>query len=916
MRDQEQRVEELFLRAVEATAEERETLFEAETNAEVVARVRKLIEHDERAPEDFLAGVPESRADETTELPSDRLLGEKLGGYRLLRRIGEGGMGAVYEAEQDNPRRRVALKLIRTGFSSPDVLKRFRKEAQVLGSLQHPCIAAVIEAGFSNEDQPFLAMEYIEGQSLTDYARDKDLTNRDRLELVRRVCDGVEHAHQRGVIHRDLKPANILVVPGTTRSATSRTPETSYSDHIGQPKILDFGVARLTDEDGESITLRTAAGQLIGTPAYMSPEQVEADSTTLDNRCDVYALGVILYELLSDQRPLDLTGKSIAEIARTIRDEDPVSLGVLDRELRGDITTIVAKAMEKDRDRRYRSAADLGDDLGRFMNEEPITARPDSAIYRMRKFTRRNGALVGGVTATILALVLGLLGTIDQMREAFDARDEALDSQKQLEEIVSFQTRTHARLRIQDVGKELHTELEAEYRKGLTGIDESAIEANLEECRAELELVNGANLARGILSKTIAAEAEEQIDAGFTDDPRVEAELRASVASVYATLGLDDKAIVQRQQAFDLLKGEYPADSERVLRAGSLLGSSQMTAGEYADAEANLRSVLEILRARPEEMRALRLKTLNSLGSLLRKTERPDEAVECFQEVIASANPEDELEELQLFAGRERLALILGDSGQYEQAYDQWMEVLKARERTIGPNAVSTITVRNNLMAMLFRMERFEEAKEQARLVIPAYTELKGDVHHLTLTARNNWARIMLDTGQFEESAQELAEVYALAKANLPPTHETRLITTANYIDALTELDRTEEAIPISRELVEEQRALNQQFPVELSKALEQLGICLLRRTPADAEAEIVLRECVEIRESIATDHWMSHWARNLLGASLSAQGKKADAAPLLESSVEGLERQADAIAPFRKDSILEDARENLRTLD
>jgi WD40 repeat protein/predicted Ser/Thr protein kinase len=318
----------------------------------------------------------------------------RVGRYRILRRIAEGGMGAVYEAEQDSPRRTVALKVIRPGLASPALVKRFTHEAQILGRLHHPGIAQVYEAGLGDDGQPFFAMEFIRGLPLDEYARSHGLDLTARVGLLARVCDAVQHAHDQGVIHRDLKPANILVEEG------------------GQPKVLDFGVARATDADLLTGAGLTKTGQLLGTPNYMSPEQVTAAPAAIDHRADVYALGVILFELAAHRLPFQLENEPLAEAARLILEEDPPRLGSINPELRGDVETVVAKALAKDPARRYASAADLAADLRRWLAHEPIRARPPSALYYLRKFARRHKALVGGVLATGAALVLGLVGTI------------------------------------------------------------------------------------------------------------------------------------------------------------------------------------------------------------------------------------------------------------------------------------------------------------------------------------------------------------------------------------------------------------------------------------------------------------------------------------------------------------------------
>jgi tetratricopeptide (TPR) repeat protein len=304
-------------------------------------------------------------------------------------------MGVVYRAVQDNPSREVALKVIRPGTTTPERLRRFEHEAKVLARLHHPGIAQVFEAGVHGTGttaQPFFAMELIEGRTLLEYAREKHLAPRESLRLFIKVCDAVQHAHQRGYIHRDLKP-DILI------------------DASGQPKVIDFGVARVTDAELQVTTQGTSVGQLVGTLRYMSPEQVLADPDALDTRSDVYTLGVICYELLTGRLPYDLKSMTIPKMAKAISEAEPTPLSSVNKIFRGDLDTIVSKALEKDKTRRYQSASELAADLERYLTDRPILARPAGAVYQFRKFARRNKALVSGVGATLVALVAGIIGT-------------------------------------------------------------------------------------------------------------------------------------------------------------------------------------------------------------------------------------------------------------------------------------------------------------------------------------------------------------------------------------------------------------------------------------------------------------------------------------------------------------------------
>lgn len=331
----------------------------------------------------------------------------RIGRYTVRRKLGEGGMGVVYLAEQDELKRPVAVKVVRPEAMSGHMRRRFQQEARVLGLLRHPGIAQIYEAGTAISDGRelvFFAMEYVEGTPLTAYAESRRLSHRARLKLLAEVCDAVHHAHQKGVVHRDLKPDNILV------------------DQAGQSKVLDFGVANATNADIKTLSIRTQPAQLVGTLPYMSPEQALGDPDAVDTRCDVYALGVMAYELLANRLPLDLRRSSIVEAARIIREVEPKRLGQVSRIFRGDIETIIAKALEKDRDRRYASAAELGADIRRFLHDEPIIARRTSTIYQLGKLARRHRGVAVGICIAALALVGGSAVAFWQSLEARSAQ--------------------------------------------------------------------------------------------------------------------------------------------------------------------------------------------------------------------------------------------------------------------------------------------------------------------------------------------------------------------------------------------------------------------------------------------------------------------------------------------------------------
>src|SRR5688572_22292760 len=553
-------------------------------------------------PEDLPTSADVTSAGgESGTAPSQMSIG-KIGRYKIRRLIGEGGMGAVYEAEQEQPQRTVALKVIKPGLASPELLRRFAQESQALGRLQHPGIAQIYDAGTADTGygpQPYFAMEFIRGEGLRDYVDKHHLSTRQRLELVAKVCDAVHHAHQRGLIHRDLKPGNILV------------------DDSGQPKILDFGVARVTDSDAQA-TMQTDVGQLVGTLAYMSPEQVLADPLELDTRSDVYALGVILYELLSGRLPYNIS-KKLHEALHTIREEDPSKLSSINWTFRGDIETIVAKALEKDKARRYSSAAELAGDITRYLKDEPIQARPPSTSYQLQKFARRHKALVWGIAAVFLVLTGGIFVSTWQAVRASRAEKEAVRDRDRA--TAAEQTANSAR---DDALTARETAVAAENQAKL-----DRDRAVAEKDRADTEAAT-ARAVTGFLQKNLFEQvtggtgrgtspdlsisgaldrAAARIDGEFDKQPLVEAGVREAVATSYLSLFSFAKAEVQLERAVALRRRNQVDENSDTLKAMHMLAVTYGNNRKLAESETLLARTLEIRKRQfgPDSPEALQI---------------------------------------------------------------------------------------------------------------------------------------------------------------------------------------------------------------------------------------------------------------------------------------------------------------------
>ena len=644
----------------------------------------------------------------------------RIGPYRIVRLIGSGGMGSVYEAEQEQPRRTVAVKVLTLCIASRQAMRRFEYESQLLSQLRHPGIAQVFDAGTHTENGqkvPYFVMEYVTGAlPVTRHAREKGLSPRQRLELLAGVCDAVHHGHQKGVIHRDLKPSNILV------------------DADGQPRVIDFGVARSTDSD-VAATVQTHAGQIVGTLQYMSPEQCAGDSAAVDVRSDVYSLGVVLHELLCGEPPYDLSGKTVYEAMRQIQEPAPAGTDHRHPALRGDLGTIVRKALEKDRDRRYRSAAELGDDLRRYVSGDTILARPPTRAYLLRVFVRRNKTLVAGVAAVILALVLGVIGTGAGLARARAARNEAEQNAREARAFVNY-------------------------------VKLSFASATPDPSR------NGVDLRVGDFLDRMGRETA----AALAGQPEAEIEVRVMLGQAFnATFAYQDPARTAEQfgRAYELSRSlPGGAESERTLRLAAeyALPLSRLP-GREAQARRIASGAHDVARRRLGDTHPVTHRAAHAWGMAVQAGDDPAQAARIMRPVFEQVIGQSPLATApEAYAVLADLALIvrqdLGDSEQAEVLARRAIERIDAYPR---PGEVAIYRSRLTRQLAVARAQQGDPAGAvtYATQALEHGRKWMGRFHPETLMRLCNWAEAMNLAGRHAEAREALESEITAARGVL-----------------------------------------------------------------------------------------------------------------------------------------------------
>jgi tetratricopeptide (TPR) repeat protein/tRNA A-37 threonylcarbamoyl transferase component Bud32 len=767
-------VQEIFEQVIERPAEERTVFLDGACAGDDALReeVEVLLKaHDEAQGFLDLPTIDGGEPDVTGAAPPGEEAGTVIGRYKLQELIGEGGFGTVWSAEQKEPvKRRVAFKIIKLGMDTKHVIARFEAERQALAMMDHPNIAKVFDAGATDSGRPFFVMELIRGVPIVDYCDTEKLDTKARLDLFTSVCHAIQHAHQKGIIHRDIKPGNVLI---------------TLHDGVPVPKVIDFGIAKATNQELTSKTLFTRHHQMIGTPAYMSPEQAEMSGLDIDTRSDVYSLGVLLYELLTGTPPFDpaeLLSQGYAEMMRVIREQEPhkpstrlstmgdlatrtaqqrrVDVRHLGSILRGDLDWIVMKCLEKDRRRRYDTANGLAMDIRRHLDDEPVVAGPPSASYRLRKFIKRNRAGVFAVTVVAAVLVLGVVGTTAGMLRALSAER---GMQRELTRATEV--------------KQIITEMLGSINPTIAqGQDNALLKGILDDTAKRL-------LQGEITDELIAAELHHIIGVAYRDmglwdeaDQHVPVALEirkrllgeddpATMDSVHEMTAvhafkkrwktMDELTISNLERRLRVLGPDHPDTLRSMERRAARVGRTK----SLDEAELILDEVLE-RRTRvlgPEHRDTL--ETMGHLGLLYSRQERFAEAesmlsesIETRRRVLGEAHPD-------LFPSMGNLADVYRKQGRYEQALSLGTEIRDLMRRVLSDHPY-TLRIMSEVVALNRKLGRDEDVCEALAIEFSARRDAQGMQHPQT-------SRTMRDLGRAYERVGRHDDERALYRASL-----------------------------------------------------------------------------------------------------------------------------------------------------
>ena len=672
---------------------------------------------------------------------------ERIAGYQVIEKLGEGGMGVVFKARQEIPNRLIALKMLKA-YPTARQRERFELETELLGRLKHPGIAQIYDAGWTDEtpQRPWFAMEFVDGLSLAKYANQNGLDRRARLDLLVQICEAIHHAHQIGIVHRDLKPANILVAENQ------------------QPKVLDFGIARVVESDLQMVTMNTHSGELIGTIPYMSPEQAAGKRDKIDIRSDVYSLGLVGYQLLCGELPYDVIDCPVVEAIRTIRETPPTPLSKHDRECAGDLDTIFLSALEKNPAQRYVSAWQFKEDIERHLRSEPITARPTSTRYKFKKFVRRNQlAVAAGIIVAIALFAGGTVASyqwlraenalVNQKLATKTAEDEAekanLVSDYLIEMVMSASPH--------DQGTEL---------KVIDTVDQSV--ANIEKQfadRPDLAALAHQTMGRFYRHLSKLEQSEEQLRQAYQIKSRIYDEQHPELMEAEFFLALVLKDLGRLDESEALLrttlrkhKESYGIEDESTLEVLNHLALTWMQAGKLNEALSATQQVVEVSSELLGEEHRLTRGARSNVGLLLTQLKRYDEAESELRqtlEILKTTTGSDSSETVNAMQTLASVLLMQGKPGESQQMFEQ---VCSATEKRFGPNHADTLNVMRNMAFISMNLKDFGDAEKQIREVMRRAEKTYPSGHWFIAQLKGDLGLCLCETNEIEQGVELLTE--------------------------------------------------------------------------------------------------------------------------------------------------------------